>query len=43
VTQTSLENDYMQHCISMQCCDVNPGGVQKAESHPWARGVKHVN
>jgi len=27
----------------MQCSDVNPGAVQKAEPDPRARGVKHVN
>jgi len=27
----------------MQCSVVNPGDVQKAEPHPRARGVKHVN
>jgi len=27
----------------MQCSDVNPGAVQKAEQHPRARGVKHLN
>jgi len=27
----------------MQCSDVNPGAVQKAEPHPRARSVKHVN
>jgi len=28
---------------AMQCSDVNPGAVQKAEAHTRARGVKHVN
>ena len=27
----------------MQCSDVNPGTIQKAEPHPVARGAKHVN
>jgi len=27
----------------MQCSDVNPGAVQKAEPHPPASGVKHLN
>jgi len=27
----------------MQCSDINPGAVQKAEPLPRARGVKHVN
>jgi len=27
----------------MQSTDVNPGAVQKAEPHPRAHGVKHVN
>jgi len=27
----------------MQRSDVNLGAVQKAEPHPRARGVKHVN
>jgi len=27
----------------MQCSDVNPGAVQKAEPHPRARGMKHLN
>jgi len=25
----------------MQCSNVNPGAIQKAKPHPWARGVKH--
>jgi len=27
----------------MQCSDVNPGAVQKAEPHPRARGVKRLS
>jgi len=27
----------------MQCSDVNPGAVQKAEPHPRARAVKHLS